>query len=139
MFVRKEHWELMHLRKVGTLVLAAATAVLFTATVITGADAQKKKPGKSPVKPDNAKTLIAEGKTVYAKNNCGACHKIAGKGGATGPDLSRIGKHESPKELVDYIRTPKKKNPNSIMPAYGPDQINDKQLKALVAYLHSLK
>jgi mono/diheme cytochrome c family protein len=133
----------MELRRLGATALALATALLLIATAMDSADAQKKKkpvkPSPAKVKPVDNKALIAEGKKVYAKNSCGACHKIAATGGATGPDLTTVGKKETPKELVVYIRDPKKKNPQSLMPAYGPSQIDDKALKALVAYLRSLK
>ena len=129
----------MHCRRLGAAALALSTAILMSATFITGADAQKKKKPAPKPKAADSKALIAEGKTVYAKNNCAACHVIAGKGGKIGPDLSTFGKAHTAAVTVVYIREPKKKNPNSIMPAYGPHQINDKQLKALVAYMLSLK
>ena len=125
----------------GAAALALSTAVLVTATCLTGADAQKKKvPPKPKAKAADTKALIAEGKKVYIKNACKTCHVIGDdKGGKIGPDLTHVGKDEKPADLVIYIREPKKKNPQSLMPAYAPNQINDKQLKALVAYLASLK
>src|SRR5687767_3898309 len=130
----------MELRRIGAAALALSSAVLFTAACVTGAEAQKKKvPPKPKPKPANTKALIEEGKKVYLKNACATCHVIGDKGGKIGPDLSHVGKDEKPADLVIYIREPKKKNPNSLMPAYAPNQITDKQLKALVAYLASLK
>jgi cbb3-type cytochrome oxidase cytochrome c subunit len=93
---------------------------------------------KAPVtKPDPK--LIAAGKTVYGANGCKGCHKIADAGGATGPNLTKVGadpKHTA-KWLEDAVVNPKSHNPDSAMPAY--DQIKGKDLKALVAYLVSLK
>src|SRR5687768_17401178 len=112
----------MELRRFGAAALAITTTVLFTATCLTGADAQKKKvPPKPKPKAADTKALIAEGKKVYLKNACATCHVIGGQGGKIGPDLSKVGKDEKPADLVIYIREPKKKNPNSLMPAYAPN------------------
>ena len=129
----------MNVRRLGALALALSTAVQFTSTAITGASAQKKKPAPKKPVPANIKGLIAEGKTVYMQNGCAACHAIGGTGGKTGPDLSKFGASHKEADAILYVRDPKKKNPNGVMPAYGPDKINDKKLKALVAYLLSLK
>lgn len=41
-----------------------------------------------------------KGKAVYQANICSSCHMIAGQGGDTGPDLSRIGADRS----ASYLR-----------------------------------
>ena len=128
----------MSVRRLGAFSLVLGAAILFTSTALTSAGAQKKKPAQKPA-PAASKALIAEGKTVYMQNGCAACHVIAGQGGKTGPDLSKFGKSHKEADAIVYIREPKKKNPNALMPAYGPDKINDKKLKALCAYLLSLK
>jgi putative heme-binding domain-containing protein len=38
--------------------------------------------------------------------NCTSCHRVAGKGGRLGPDLTRIGTARSRAQLVREIRTP---------------------------------
>jgi len=129
----------MELRRIGAAALAISTAVLFTAMCVTGADAQKKKKVPPKPKPADSKALIADGKKVYMKNACATCHLVGDKGGKIGPDLSHVGTKVKPADLAIFIRDPKKKTPNSLMPAYAPNQIDDKQLKALVAYLVSLK
>jgi putative heme-binding domain-containing protein len=48
---------------------------------------------------------IANGQQLFAKQ-CQNCHRVAGKGGRLGPDLSRIGAARTRAALVREIRTP---------------------------------
>jgi cytochrome c oxidase subunit 2 len=120
--------------------VACALALMFAGTLaLSGgvADAQKK-PKPSP-KPAPASPEVAKGKKVYESNGCAACHAVAGKGGKTGPDLSKYGKTAKADKVATQIRDPKKVKPEGSMPAYNEEQISEKELKALTAYLLSLK
>jgi putative heme-binding domain-containing protein len=48
---------------------------------------------------------VANGGQLFAKQ-CANCHRVAGKGGRLGPDLSRIGSARTRDALVREIRTP---------------------------------
>jgi putative heme-binding domain-containing protein len=48
---------------------------------------------------------VANGQQLFAKQ-CQNCHRVAGKGGRIGPDLSRIGGARTHAALVREIRTP---------------------------------
>ena len=48
---------------------------------------------------------VANGEQLFAKQ-CQTCHRVAGKGGRLGPDLSRIGSARTRAALVREIRTP---------------------------------
>jgi len=48
---------------------------------------------------------VANGAQLFAKQ-CANCHRVAGKGGRIGPDLSRIGSARTRDALVREIRTP---------------------------------
>jgi putative heme-binding domain-containing protein len=48
---------------------------------------------------------VANGEQLFAKQ-CATCHRVAGKGGRIGPDLSRIGAARTQEALVREIRTP---------------------------------
>jgi putative heme-binding domain-containing protein len=48
---------------------------------------------------------VANGSQLFAKQ-CANCHRVAGKGGRVGPDLSRIGSARTRDALVREIRTP---------------------------------
>jgi putative heme-binding domain-containing protein len=53
---------------------------------------------------------VANGEQLFAKN-CQNCHRVAGKGGRIGPDLSRIGSARTQDALVREIR-----NPHEVIP-----------------------
>jgi putative heme-binding domain-containing protein len=124
-------------------------------------------------------------------SQCTSCHRVAGRGGRIGPDLTRIGVARSRAALVREIRTPSewvaptfetvtlvtkdgqrirgvKKNEDvftiqvmdtreriqgyvkanlqeviyekdSLMPAFGPNRLNDSDLGDLVGYLSTLR
>lgn len=48
---------------------------------------------------------IANGQQIFTRQ-CQTCHRVAGKGGRIGPDLSRIGAARTHAALVREIRTP---------------------------------
>jgi putative heme-binding domain-containing protein len=48
---------------------------------------------------------VANGQQIFAKQ-CVNCHRVAGKGGRIGPDLTRIGAARTQAALVREIRTP---------------------------------
>jgi mono/diheme cytochrome c family protein len=58
-----------------------------------------------------------------------------------GPELTRLA--QDPAHTADWIathiRNPKSHKPQSRMPGFGPDRINDDDLKALAEYLANLK
>ncbi len=76
------------------------------------------------------------GKKVYKAKRCSMCHRIDGKGGKMGPDLSGIGALKDREWIGDFLRDPKGTQPGSkhkIVKA-GEDDFN-----ALVDYMISLK
>ncbi len=101
-------------------------------------NAKKAPPKKTAGKTD--KVAVDAGKKIYEANGCAGCHKIAGKGGASGPELTHVAKN--PKHTNAWLETsivnPKADAPYSIMPSYK-ESIKGKDLKNLVAYLGSLK
>ncbi|MCA1586971.1 MAG: cytochrome b N-terminal domain-containing protein, partial [Acidobacteria bacterium] len=65
---------------------------------------------------------------------CVGCHKIAGEGGDTGPDLSQIGQRREAAAIRDIIVDPTSEFGDSIMPAYG-ERLTEQQMDALAQYL----
>jgi quinoprotein glucose dehydrogenase len=55
----------------------------------------------------------ANGKNVFAREGCGVCHKIDGKGGDLGPDLSHIGVR-----TAAYIKQSIREPDAEVAPAY---------------------
>jgi cytochrome c oxidase subunit 2 len=115
------------------MALLLTGTVLFGAITLAGAAPDKKSKKPAPA------ASTAEGKKVYDAQGCAACHVVAAKGGKTGPELTHIGKTKKAADLEKVIRDPKAVNPKALMPAYPVDKIDAKKLKALVAYLVSLK
>jgi len=46
------------------------------------------------------------GRQVFGRLDCGRCHKVDGRGGRLGPDLSRVGERRGPDELVEDLSAP---------------------------------
>lgn len=123
----------MRSNRIRALMVASFTLSLGATMAAPG----QKKAGK-PAAASAAQ--IAAGRKVYEANGCKACHVVGDdKGGKTGPELTHVAKTRKPDWLTAQVRNPKKFDPKSTMPAYGPDKIDDKQLKSLVAYMSSLK
>jgi quinol-cytochrome oxidoreductase complex cytochrome b subunit/cytochrome c551/c552 len=94
-------------------------------------------PQQTPAKNIDTK-LAQQGKTLYTKNACDACHKIAGKGGAGGPDLTKAGElHPDRTWQIQHLKKPAEKVPGSTMPPYA--HLPENQLKALAEYMLSLR
>ena len=81
--------------------------------------------------------LVAKGKEIYATKKCAMCHMIDGVGGKKGPDLSDEGNKGKDEEwLIKYFKDPKSVEPEGKM---RPVKGTDEELKALAAYMMSLK
>jgi cbb3-type cytochrome oxidase cytochrome c subunit len=63
------------------------------------------------------------------------------RGMGRGPDLGKVGENPEHTEqwLADHIRNPKSHKPQSRMPPFDENKINDADMKALTDYLASLK
>lgn len=71
--------------------------------------------------------------TTFA-NACAGCHKIAGEGGESAPDLSLVGTRRDPATIKRIIQEPTSEFPDTMMPAYG-ERLGEQQIDALVQYL----
>ncbi len=86
----------------------------------------------------------AEGRRVFERAGCQACHKIDGKGSATSadytrqfaPDLGKIAAKTAPAWLKYWIENPKRYNPVTKMPR---PRLTEEELGDVVAYLGGLK
>ncbi len=98
-------------------------------------------PAASPATPEASQTNTAsstanaqEGSGLFASAGCVACHKIAGKGGVVGPDLSQAAKlGRSSQWLIEQITDPAKHNPSTKMPANK--SLTQPQLKSLADFI----
>src|SRR5262249_27846038 len=80
--------------------------------------------------------IAAAGKKVYESEACDACHGENGVGTAAGPKLTGATAQKSETELANLLRHPTSKMLEGEM---KPVDVSEDDLKALVAYLKSLK
>jgi mono/diheme cytochrome c family protein len=80
--------------------------------------------------------LAAAGKKVFDSESCDACHGENGVGTSAGPKLSGATAQKAPEELAKLLRHPTAKMLEGEM---KPVEVSDDDLKALVAYIKSLK
>jgi cytochrome c oxidase subunit 2 len=88
-----------------------------------------------------------EGRELFVNLGCGACHTVRGVSeGRLGPDLTLVGARHSLAagalkngvgNLAGWIASAQHLKPGNRMPSY--DQLEGRQLRALAAYLESLK
>jgi ubiquinol-cytochrome c reductase cytochrome b subunit len=80
--------------------------------------------------------LAAAGKKIYDGESCDACHGENGVGTAVGPKLGGATAQKPPEELTNLLKHPTAKMIEGEM---KPVTVSDEDLKALVAYIKSLK
>jgi ubiquinol-cytochrome c reductase cytochrome b subunit len=83
-----------------------------------------------------ADPLAAKGKTIFEAQSCNACHGDGGVGTAAAPALIGVGAKYPSDQLAQLLKHPNKKMTAGGMPAVD---LPDGDLKALIAYLQSLK
>jgi mono/diheme cytochrome c family protein len=71
---------------------------------------------------------------VTFSGTCVGCHKIAGEGGETGPDLSQVGRRRDQASIRRLVTDPTTEFPDTVMPAYG-EILTGQQIEALARYL----
>lgn len=79
--------------------------------------------------------LLARGKEVFAAHGCRVCHGAEGTGTAAGPSLVGVGKKYSAEKIGDLIRHPA----SARMPAFSESALPSADLKAVIAYVETLK
>jgi len=87
--------------------------------------------GAAPADP-----LATEGKALFEAQACSACHGEGGVGTAAGVKLIGIGAKMAPEQLAGILRNPTDKMKDGGM---APLTLKDEEIKAIVAYLGSLK
>jgi ubiquinol-cytochrome c reductase cytochrome b subunit len=127
--------------------VAMTCGILFASiiTVLT-AIGYYSKPGVAPaVPPPRPKQVTVtipgtakKGEQLFYSAGCGSCHRVNGKGGTIGPDLSNEGQRGRSREwLKVQIINPKAHVPDSTMPAIT--SLSEQQMNELIDYLLSLE
>ena len=91
--------------------------------------------------------LLGEGRNLFTRFGCGACHTVRGVSqGRLGPDLTQVGSRRSIGagtlpggigNIAAWISSAQHLKPGNAMPSY--DQLEGRQLRAIAAWLESLK
>lgn len=68
---------------------------------------------------------------------CTMCHLVRGRGGAIGPDLSKVAARMTESQLQAKIAYPKKLHPGTTMPSFAT--LDAREMQALISYLKTLK
>jgi mono/diheme cytochrome c family protein len=79
--------------------------------------------------------LVAQGKHLFAVDSCRVCHGPTAYGTAMAPSLHGVGKKYSKEKIMHLIRHPVTEK----MPSFSENAISDANLKAIVAFLETLK
>jgi mono/diheme cytochrome c family protein len=133
------------------LVVKVFVVVLFAVTgALVGFGSQAQTEGKARVIAPKGyvarqpSTDSQEGRKLYDKMNCGACHSIAGNGGVNGPPLDGVGGRRSEKYLISQLTNPAefaRRNPQAHgwEPSWMPHpHATREQVRQLVAFLLTL-
>jgi mono/diheme cytochrome c family protein len=81
------------------------------------------------------KSKLAElGSTRFKEARCISCHAINGKGGYVATDLGKVASKVDAAWLYNYIRNPKRLQPNVLMPRY---RFSEQEVLGIVAYMQS--
>lgn len=80
--------------------------------------------------------LVARGQGVFRDQGCYGCHTVGKTGTPIATDLSRIGAKHDEAYLGRWLRDPAQQKPRQHMPKL---QLTDAEVKALAAYLGSLR
>jgi len=71
------------------------------------------------------------------KQKCAMCHLVNGKGGAIGPDLTKVASKMKEADLKALLENPKKRNASSTMPSFRT--LSKPDMDAVLGYLKTLK
>jgi ubiquinol-cytochrome c reductase cytochrome b subunit len=122
-------------------------ALLGAVALLLGASIRE--PAPTATAPEVGRVLNSPeraGRALFAAQQCGGCHVVAGKGGADrkgdakdAPELTDIGLKHSPAWLHSFIEDPTRFHTGSKMPAFGPPVLSHQEIEELSRYLSSLR
>lgn len=124
----------------------ASHANMGMRVIVEAPDAFERWVAAQRVTPAAPAGLAAEGKAVYARSACVACHTIRGlSAGVLGPDLTTFGSRgtvaagmlpNTVENVAAWLKNPPALKPGAKMPALG---LTDAEARAVATYLRSLK
>jgi mono/diheme cytochrome c family protein len=107
------------------------------ALVLAGTVApREEEPASGPVTVSQDPADISTGQGLTATKGCIGCHKIAGAGGAIGPDLDGIVNAKGADFVAQKLANPAFNNAGTLMPNFS---LSREEIHALIAYLATLR
>jgi len=106
--------------------------MLFAASVLGAAPGTLPSRAAETPGPADAAALIAHGKSLFISYGCGWCHEAGGRKQGRGPQLMDTQRDD------EFIINRIVGGSPGRMPAFG-NQLVDTDIRALIAYIHSLK
>jgi quinol-cytochrome oxidoreductase complex cytochrome b subunit len=85
------------------------------------------------------------GRTLFAQQQCGSCHKVAGEkaekkaDAPDAPELTEVGLKHTPAWMHSFIEDPTRFHSDSKMPAFGPPTLSHQEIEELSQFLASLR
>ena len=120
--------------------LGSLVVILGGAGLLLGSAVRDMQPNAPP---EAGRTLTSRelgGRALYRSQKCDECHRIAGKGGDKGPELTEIGLKHSSAWLHSYIEQPTRfRGDTTEMPSFGPPTLSHEEIEVLALYLASLR
>ncbi len=120
------------------LALVSLTLLLGGSGLLIGAAVREAGPDVPPEVGQPLSSKARAGRGLFHSQQCGGCHKVAGKGGRDGPDLTEVGLRHSTAWLHSFIETPSRFHPDSKMAAFGPPTLSHEEIEELAQYLSTL-
>ena len=117
--------------------MASAAVAVVALAGLTYLGSVQAPPGTRTAPSGSPQALVARGHEVFVANKCQGCHVVKGEGVAFGPELTHVGSRYTADKLAKLISNPLSVNPQAGMPAFN--NLSDADLKALIAYLLTLK
>lgn len=88
--------------------------------------------------PNVSPRLVADGEKLFQGLPCQSCHRMNGKGGINGPDLTHEARRHSDMDWhIRHLKDPTILKKDANMPPF--DDLSPKELKSLAAYLATRK
>lgn len=77
---------------------------------------------------------VALGKRLFSERACIGCHRIEGRGGNVGPDLTYVGERRTAEWIIEHFKNPQKVVPGSRMPHL---RLSEADIKVLTIFVLS--
>ncbi len=119
--------------------LVALTVLLGGSGLLIGAAVREARPNVPPEVGRPLSSKERAGRALFQSQQCGGCHKVAGKGSDEGPDLTEVGMRHSAAWLHSFVEAPSRFHPDSKMAAFGPPTLSHEEIEELALYLATLR